>query len=273
MVRGGDSYYGLLQAFADALKLILKEYVSPTQANLFLFFLGPIITLVFSLLGYAVIPYGPGLAISDFNLGILYMLAVSSLATYGILLAGWQIHIFITFCLFSLSTTRQSYFALICLVLFLYLGDSNPEYLLSGTLVLGKVKKNIHTRFLYYKNSSYSTLPDNTPTDPNGELTNIDAMKPSHALYIKELYRDRKAPVILFDRKSILATCYNCLDRDQKLAFLKEWGSKSCIYLIEYKHDPLIYYVGRTTLFKRRLYNHLKADSGNKLHIFLKLVG
>jgi NADH-ubiquinone oxidoreductase chain 1 len=73
---------------ADALKLLLKEYVSPTQANLILFFLGPVITLVFSLLGYAVIPYGPGLAISDYNLGILYMLAVSSLSTYGILLAG-----------------------------------------------------------------------------------------------------------------------------------------------------------------------------------------
>ena len=56
-------YYGLLQAFADALKLLLKEYVSPTQANFVLFFLGPIITLIFSLLGYAVIPYGPGLAI------------------------------------------------------------------------------------------------------------------------------------------------------------------------------------------------------------------
>jgi NADH-ubiquinone oxidoreductase chain 1 len=83
-------YYGLLQAFADALKLILKEYVAPTQSNLILFFLGPIITLGFSLLGYAVIPYGPGLSISDMDLGILYMLAVSSLATYGILLAGWS---------------------------------------------------------------------------------------------------------------------------------------------------------------------------------------
>src|SRR2546423_13814952 len=83
-------YYGLLQAFADALKLVLKEYISPTQANLILFFLGPIITLIFSLLGYAVIPYGPGLAITDFNIGILYMLAVSSLSTYGILLAGWS---------------------------------------------------------------------------------------------------------------------------------------------------------------------------------------
>ena len=56
MVRGGDSYYGLLQAFADALKLLLKEYVAPTQSNIILFFLGPVITLVFALLGYAVIP-------------------------------------------------------------------------------------------------------------------------------------------------------------------------------------------------------------------------
>src|SRR5579875_2337989 len=81
-------YYGLLQAFADARKLLLKECVSPTQANLILFFLGPVITLIFSLLGYAVVPYGPGLTIGDMPLGILYMLAVSSLSTYGILLAG-----------------------------------------------------------------------------------------------------------------------------------------------------------------------------------------
>ena len=99
-------YYGLLQAFADALKLILKEYVSPTQANLALFFLGPVITLIFSLLGYAVIPFGPGLAISDFNLGILYMLAVSSLSTYGILLAGWSANSKYAF-LGSLRSTAQ----------------------------------------------------------------------------------------------------------------------------------------------------------------------
>ena len=49
-------YYGLLQAFADALKLLLKEYVAPTQANFILFFLGPFITLIFALLGYGVIP-------------------------------------------------------------------------------------------------------------------------------------------------------------------------------------------------------------------------
>jgi NADH-ubiquinone oxidoreductase chain 1 len=99
-------YYGLLQAFADALKLLLKEYVSPTQANIVLFFLGPIITLIFSLLGYAVIPYAPGLAIWDFNLGIIYMLAVSSLSTYGILLAGWSANSKYAF-LGSLRSTAQ----------------------------------------------------------------------------------------------------------------------------------------------------------------------
>jgi NADH-ubiquinone oxidoreductase chain 1 len=81
-------YYGVLQPFADALKLLIKEFIAPTQSNMILFFLGPIITLIFALYGYAVIPYGPGISIFDFNLGILYMLAVSSLATYGILLAG-----------------------------------------------------------------------------------------------------------------------------------------------------------------------------------------
>ena len=99
-------YYGLLQAFADALKLILKEYVAPTQSNIILFFLGPVITLIFSLLGYGVIPYGPGLALSDFDLGILYMIAVSSLATYGILLAGWSANSKYAF-LGSLRSTAQ----------------------------------------------------------------------------------------------------------------------------------------------------------------------
>lgn len=99
-------FYGLLQAFADALKLLLKEYVSPTEANIILFFLGPILTLIFSLLGYAVVPYGLGLYVSDFNLGILYMLAVSSLSTYGILLAGWSANSKYAF-LGSLRSTAQ----------------------------------------------------------------------------------------------------------------------------------------------------------------------
>jgi NADH-ubiquinone oxidoreductase chain 1 len=99
-------YYGLLQSFADALKLLLKEYVFPTQANIILFFLGPIITLIFSLLGYLVVPYSSGSYISDFSLGIIYMLAVSSLSTYGILLAGWSANSKYAF-LGSLRSTAQ----------------------------------------------------------------------------------------------------------------------------------------------------------------------
>jgi NADH-ubiquinone oxidoreductase chain 1 len=123
-------YYGLLQAFADALKLLLKEYVSPTQANLILFFIGPIITLIFSLLGYAVIPYNTGLAISDLNLGILYILAVSSLSTYGILLAGWSANSKYAF-LGSLRSTAQliSYELILSSVILLIV-------LLSGSLNL-----------------------------------------------------------------------------------------------------------------------------------------
>ena len=83
-------YYGVLQPFSDALKLILKETIIPSHSNKVLFYLAPISTLVFSLLGWAIIPFGPGLAISDYSLGILYTLALSSLGVYGILFAGWS---------------------------------------------------------------------------------------------------------------------------------------------------------------------------------------
>jgi NADH-ubiquinone oxidoreductase chain 1 len=99
-------WYGLLQAFADALKLLLKEYISPTQATTFLFFLGPIITLIFSLYGYGVIPFGSDTSMLDYNLGILYLLAMSSISTYGILLAGWSANSKYAF-LGSLRSTAQ----------------------------------------------------------------------------------------------------------------------------------------------------------------------
>src|SRR5882762_5799662 len=83
-------YYGILQPFADALKLILKETVIPSQSNKIVFYLAPVSTLVFSLLGWAVIPFGEGLALSDFSLGVLYTFALSSLGVYGVLLAGWS---------------------------------------------------------------------------------------------------------------------------------------------------------------------------------------
>jgi len=83
-------YYGVLQPFSDALKLILKETIVPSQSNKTLFYLAPVSTLVFSLLGWGIIPFGQGLSISDFSMGVLYTLALSSLGVYGILFAGWS---------------------------------------------------------------------------------------------------------------------------------------------------------------------------------------
>lgn len=82
--------FGILQPFADALKLVVKETVVPSHSNTVLFYLAPIITMIFSLLGWAVIPIGPGLAISDIDLGVLFTLAISSVGVYGVLLAGWS---------------------------------------------------------------------------------------------------------------------------------------------------------------------------------------
>jgi len=83
-------YYGILQPFSDALKLILKETVIPSQSNKVLFYLAPVSTLIFSLLGWGVIPFGQGLTLFDYSLGIFYTLALSSLGVYGILFAGWS---------------------------------------------------------------------------------------------------------------------------------------------------------------------------------------
>jgi len=82
--------YGILQPFSDALKLVVKETVIPAQSNKVLFYLAPMMTLIFSLLGWGVIPFGEGLVISDFSLGLLYTLALSSLGIYGVLFAGWS---------------------------------------------------------------------------------------------------------------------------------------------------------------------------------------
>ena len=82
-------YFGILQPFSDAMKLILKETIIPSQSNKVLFYLAPVSTLIFSLLGWGIIPFGQGITIFDFSLGILYTLALSSLGVYGVLLSGW----------------------------------------------------------------------------------------------------------------------------------------------------------------------------------------
>ncbi len=80
---------GLLQPIADGLKLLMKETVIPSGANKVVFIAAPMITFVLALIGWAVIPFGEGLVISDINVGVLYLFAISSLGVYGIIMAGW----------------------------------------------------------------------------------------------------------------------------------------------------------------------------------------
>lgn len=82
--------FGLLQPFADALKLILKETVFPSTSNKLLFLIAPLLSFILSVIGWAVIPFDSGVVLSDINLGILYIFAVSSLGVYAIVIAGWS---------------------------------------------------------------------------------------------------------------------------------------------------------------------------------------
>ena len=81
--------WGLLQPFADAVKMFVKETILPTSANKIVFLIAPILTFVLALVAWAVIPFGEGLVVSDLNVGILYLFAISSLGVYGIIMAGW----------------------------------------------------------------------------------------------------------------------------------------------------------------------------------------
>jgi NADH-quinone oxidoreductase subunit H len=81
--------FGLLQPFADALKMLMKETIIPTGSNRFLFLIAPMLTFSLAMLAWAVIPVNDGWAIADINVGILYLFAISSLGVYGIIIAGW----------------------------------------------------------------------------------------------------------------------------------------------------------------------------------------
>jgi NADH-ubiquinone oxidoreductase chain 1 len=83
-------FYGTLQPFADGLKLLLKEAVIPSHANKGIFLVAPFITLSLALIGWAAIPFAKGTVLADISLGVLFLLAVSSLGVYGVLLAGWS---------------------------------------------------------------------------------------------------------------------------------------------------------------------------------------
>ena len=81
--------FGLLQSLADALKYLFKEIIIPASSNKVIFILAPIITMTLALISWAVIPFGADQVLSDINVGILYLFAISSLGVYGIIMGGW----------------------------------------------------------------------------------------------------------------------------------------------------------------------------------------
>ena len=81
--------FGLLQSFADFFKFVLKEIVVPAGSDKAVFLLAPLITFILAFIAWAVIPFAPGWVISDLNVGILYIFAISSLGVYGIIMGGW----------------------------------------------------------------------------------------------------------------------------------------------------------------------------------------
>lgn len=245
---------------ADALKLLLKEYVAPTQANIILFFLGPVLTLIFSLLGYLVIPFGSGLFISDYSLGLLYMFSVGSISGYGILLAGFSSYNNFRELYLKLTYTKLFSLVFVCYMLppiflfnlfkdcwdlcvftFIKFARYNAYYNIFNYLTLiwlFKVKvnleiKSIIRRFHYFKylktmnypyKSKYNFILPLKVNLKNTQKRMIHTTRPLnsthesdfrslHEPFIKELFKDRKAPVIAFSNKSILATCYDWSDK------------------------------------------------------------
>lgn len=82
-------YRGLLQPFADLIKLLVKEIIVPTRSNKYLFVIAPLFSLTPALVGWAVIPFNEGVVLANINAGVLFLFAMSSLGVYGVLIAGW----------------------------------------------------------------------------------------------------------------------------------------------------------------------------------------
>ncbi len=131
-------FFGILQPFADAVKLFCKETMIPQGASKAVFFLAPALTLVPALLMWAVVPVSPELILADINVGILYVLAISSLGVYGILMSGWSSNSRYAF-LGSMRSAGQMISYEICMGFTLI-----PVIMLSGSLSLKDIVESQH---------------------------------------------------------------------------------------------------------------------------------
>jgi NADH-quinone oxidoreductase subunit H len=147
--------WGILQSFADALKVFLKETIIPSGANKVVFLLAPMITFTLALVGWAVIPFGARAVLADINVGVLYLFAVSSLGVYGIIMSGWASNSKYPF-LGGLRSAAQmvSYevsigFVIICVILYASSFNLNDIILSQKGNVLGLFNGNIFNPLLF----------------------------------------------------------------------------------------------------------------------------
>ena len=202
------------------------------------------------------------------DLGIFYILAVSSIATYGILMAGFSNSNFSTF----LHTKNTQYgqpgrsystpWIFTSLHMKYVSGQGYVSNISKPRFIVTKIPVNYNTYLSQYFNISSSKRTFEVPKRSSSLLgicfihTSQDKIDSNNSNkdkdeYIQDLFKDRIAPVIPFNRNLIKGSCLNYTDRISKAKFLKEWGSKVGIYLIEYKYYPNIYYIGRTNLLKK----------------------